>query len=73
MGRWRDIIVLIVHAPSEDKDDDIKDSLHEEIEQLYDHLPMYHMKILLGDINAKVVRENIFSAINGDKKRISRK
>ena len=25
-GRWCDIIVLNVHSPSEDKDDDIKDT-----------------------------------------------
>ena len=31
-GRWCDIIVLNVHAPTEDKDDDIKDSFYEEIE-----------------------------------------
>ena len=53
-GRWCDIIVLNVHAPTEDKDDDIKDSFYEEIEQLFDQLPKYHMKILLGDFNAKV-------------------
>ena len=38
-------IVVNVHAPSEDKDDDIKDSFYEEIEQLIDQLPVYHMKI----------------------------
>ena len=53
-GRLCDIIVLNVHAPTEDKDDDIKDSFYEEIERLFDQLPMYHMKILLGDFNAKV-------------------
>ena len=42
------------------KDDDIKDSFHEEIEQLFDHFPMYHMKILVSDFNAKVGRENVF-------------
>ena len=42
-GRWCDIIVLNAHDPSEDKDDDIKDSFYEEIEQLFDQLPMYHM------------------------------
>jgi hypothetical protein len=31
-GRWCDIIVLNVHAPSEDKDDGIKDSFYDEIE-----------------------------------------
>ena len=35
-GRLRDIIVLNVHAPTEDKDDDIKDSFYEEIERLFD-------------------------------------
>ena len=33
-GRWCDIIVLNAHAPSEDTDDDIKDSFYEEIERL---------------------------------------
>jgi hypothetical protein len=46
-----------VHAPTEDKDDDIKGSFNEEIEQVFDQFPRYHMKILLGDFNAKVVRE----------------
>ena len=41
-------------------DDDIKDSFYEEIEWLFDQLPLYHMKILLGDFNAKIGRENIF-------------
>jgi hypothetical protein len=31
-----------------------KDSFYEELEQVFDHLPKYHMKILLGDFNAKV-------------------
>jgi hypothetical protein len=30
--RWCDINALIVHAPTEDKDDDIKDSFYEELE-----------------------------------------
>jgi hypothetical protein len=33
-GRWCDIIVLSVHAPTEDKDDDIMDSFYEKLEQL---------------------------------------
>jgi hypothetical protein len=30
-GRWCNIIVLNVHAPTEDKTDDIKDRFYEEI------------------------------------------
>jgi hypothetical protein len=43
-GRWCDVTVLNVHAPTEDKDDDTKDSFYEEIEQVLDQFPRYHMK-----------------------------
>ena len=32
---------------------------------MFDHFPKYHMKILLGDFNAKVGTENIFKPIIG--------
>jgi hypothetical protein len=54
-----------VHAPSEDKSDDSKDSVYEELEQFF-CLPKYHMKILLGDFNAKVGREDIFNPTIGN-------
>jgi hypothetical protein len=45
--RWCVVIVLNVHAPTEDKCDDTKDSFYEELEGVCDQLPKYHMKILL--------------------------
>ena len=71
-ARWCDVIVLNVHAPSENKDDDTKDSFYEKIERLFDQLPMYHLKILLYGFNANVGRENV-SANNRDRKHASRK
>ena len=59
-GRWHKIIVVNVHAPSEEKSDESKDSFCEELEQVFDYSPKYHTKMLLGDFNAKVRRENIF-------------
>jgi hypothetical protein len=56
-----------VHVPTEDKDDDIKDSFYEELEQVFDQFPRYHMEILLTDFNAKVGREDIFKPIIGNK------
>jgi endonuclease/exonuclease/phosphatase family metal-dependent hydrolase len=58
---------LNVHAPTEDKDDDIKDSFYEELEQVFDQFPRYHMNIVKGDFNAKVGREDIFKPIIGNK------
>jgi hypothetical protein len=59
-GRCCHIIVLNVHAPTDDKTDDVKDSLYKELERAFDKFPKYHMKILLGNFNAKVGREDIF-------------
>jgi hypothetical protein len=65
-GCQSDIIVLNVHASTEDKDDDIKDRFYEELEQVFDQFPRYHMKILMGNFNAKVGREDIFKPIIGN-------
>jgi exonuclease III len=59
-GRWFHIIVLNVHAPPEDKTDYVKISFYEELERILDKFSKYHKKILLGDLNANVGREEIF-------------
>jgi len=38
---------------------------YEELEQVFDHFTKYHLKMLLGDFNAKVGKENIFKATTG--------
>jgi hypothetical protein len=63
-GRWCHIIVLNVHAPTEDRIDDVKGSFYEEPEHVFDKFPKYNMKILLRDFNAKVGREDIYKIIN---------
>jgi hypothetical protein len=65
-GRWCHIIVLNVHARTEDITDDVKDSFYVELECVFDKFPKYHMKILLGDFNAKVGKEDIFKPTNGN-------
>jgi hypothetical protein len=64
--RWRNIIVLNVCAPSQEKSDGSKDSSSEELEQVFDHFPKCHMKSLLGDVNAKLGREDIFKPTIGN-------
>jgi exonuclease III len=65
-GRWCNIIVLNVHVPTEEKSDDSKDSFYEELEQVFYNFPKYHMKILLGDFNAKLGREDTFKPTIGN-------
>jgi hypothetical protein len=49
-----------VHAQSEDKSDDVKDSFYGEIEHVFHQFPRYDMKILMSDFNAKIGTEDIF-------------
>ena len=43
----------------------MKDSFYEELEEVFDHFPKYYMKILVGDFNAKLGKEDIFKPITG--------
>jgi endonuclease/exonuclease/phosphatase family metal-dependent hydrolase len=65
-GCWCNGIVLNVHVPYEDESNDVKDSFCEELGQVFDWFLRYNMKILLGDSNAKVGRENIFKPTSGN-------
>jgi hypothetical protein len=44
----------------------VKESFYEELECVFDKFPKYHMKILLGDFNAIVGREDIFKLTIGN-------
>jgi len=57
-----------VHAPSEEKSDETKDSFCEELEQVFFfyHFPKYHKKVLLRDFNAELGREDIFKQTIGN-------
>jgi hypothetical protein len=40
-GRWCHIIVLNVHAPTEEKAEDVKDSFYVELERVFEKFPKY--------------------------------
>ena len=46
-GCWCNNIVLKVHAPSEEKSDDSKDSFYEDLVQVFHNFAKYLMKIML--------------------------
>jgi hypothetical protein len=65
-GRWCSIIVLNERGPCEDEGDDVKDSFYEELGRVFDRFPMYDMKMILGDFNAIVDKEDIFKPSIGN-------
>jgi hypothetical protein len=65
-GLWCNITVVIVHAPSQEKNDYSKDSFYDELEQIFHKFPGYNTKILFGDFNAKVGKEYILKPTIGN-------
>jgi hypothetical protein len=65
-GCWCHIFILNVHAPTENKTDDVKDSFYEGLKHVFDKFPKYHTKMLLGDFDAKVGREDIVKLTIGN-------
>lgn len=59
-GRLFDLVNINCYAPTEDKNDDIKDIFYEKLEAVYDSLPIHCVKMVVGDFNSKVGRENSF-------------
>jgi hypothetical protein len=54
----QNIIIINCHASTEDKS---RDAFYEELERTYDSFPRRAIKIIIGDMNAKIGRENVFS------------
>jgi hypothetical protein len=44
----------------------MKDRFSKKLKCVFDKFPKYHMKVLLGDFNAKVGREDIFKPTIGN-------
>jgi hypothetical protein len=65
-GRWCHITLLNIHAPTEDKTDDVKDSFYEEFERVFDKFPKYRMKIDRQDIFKPTIGNESLHKISND-------
>lgn len=59
-GRFFNYTFISVHAPTEEKEEELKDQFYEELEKRYDEAPRHDIKIIIGDLNAKVGQEEEF-------------
>lgn len=56
-GKWKNITMINVHAPTEEKEDDIKEDFYNDLEDVIEETPKQDILIVLGDFNAKIGRE----------------
>jgi hypothetical protein len=56
---------ICVHAPSEEKSEEEKDAFYDDLDEIYDECPKRDIKIIIGDLNAKMGLEEIFKPTLG--------
>ena len=64
-GLFFNYSLICVHAPTEEKDDDEKDNFYEDLDQIYEECPKRDVKIIIGDLNAKIGQEETYGPITG--------
>ena len=56
-ARLFNVTLICVHAPKEETGEEVKDRFYEELENVCDGAAGHDVKIILGDMNAKIGRE----------------
>ncbi|XP_063911999.1 putative autophagy-related protein 11 [Zophobas morio] len=59
-GRFQKIILINVRAPTEKTDIEVKEEFYETLDKEYGKIKKYDLKIVLGDLNAKIGQEELF-------------
>jgi len=62
-GKFRNIALISIYAPTEDSPDAIKYEFYDQLSQECEKARKYDILILLGDFNAKIGRENIIAKV----------
>jgi exonuclease III len=63
-GKIFNMTLINVHAPTEEKDE-IKDEFYAQLTEIYDCQPGHDIKIGLGNLNAKIGREEVYKSVAG--------
>lgn len=64
-GQFNDIILINGHAPTENAEEEQKDDFFDLMDEVLNKCPNYATKIILGDMNAKIGRDQQFHQITG--------
>lgn len=63
--KFFNLSIINAHAETEDKDEITKESFYQILERVFENAPSNDIKIILGDLNAKVGREHAYRRVTG--------
>jgi len=56
-GKFKNYSFICAHAPKEEKSEREKDQLYDRLQRMHKQYPSYNIKIIVGEMNAKVGKE----------------
>ena len=64
-GKFNNITLINVYAPTEEKTDEIKEQFYNDLQHVIDNIPKSDTIIVMGDFNAKLGKEQVFRTVSG--------
>ncbi|CAH2097040.1 unnamed protein product [Euphydryas editha] len=64
-GKLYNTTYICTYAPTEDATDEYKETFYEDLQNLCNKVPKYDALCVIGDFNAKVGKEDIYSGVIG--------
>lgn len=64
-GKFRNTTIVNAHAPTEEKEDIIKEQFYDDLEKVCCAVPKYDLMLVIGDFNAKIGRNEHQHGISG--------
>jgi exonuclease III len=64
-GKYSNITLISAYTPTEDKAEEIKEQIYDDLQPIVDKVPKSDLVIILGDVNVKLVKESAYQKITG--------
>uniref|UniRef100_A0A8D8RW96 Craniofacial development protein 2 n=1 Tax=Cacopsylla melanoneura TaxID=428564 RepID=A0A8D8RW96_9HEMI len=64
-GKFKNISIICIYAPTLLANDDDKDTFYEKLEEKWNNLPSYDIKLIMGDANAQIGKEDVWREVAG--------
>jgi endonuclease/exonuclease/phosphatase family metal-dependent hydrolase len=64
-GKFNNLSIISVHAPTEEKSDEEKEKFYEDLQIVHNKIPKHDIVIILGDLNAKIGKEEVYQNVAG--------
>jgi endonuclease/exonuclease/phosphatase family metal-dependent hydrolase len=58
-GKFFNITIICVHAPTENNDNVVKSSFYDRLDRVYDTIPKHDAVIIMGGMNTKVSKDHL--------------